>query len=105
MFNAMFPVSPVCTAPTPRPPHAHLMQIRGERSKVTMGCAGPGWDTPAVSRGINYPGCREDTRVNIYMGIVISASHSEDLISRAPHPSTVLTVSFLPAVAGQRRGR
>ena len=26
-------------------------------------------------------------RINIYMGIVISASHSLDLISRAPHPA------------------
>ena len=92
---------PILHWPTPRPPPAHLMQITGERSKVTrLAQAGT-----LLQPGINYPGCREDTRINIYMGIVISASHSEDLISRAPHPSTVLTVSFLPAVAGQRRGR
>ena len=87
------------TAPTPRPPPAHLMQIRGERSKVTMGQAGtllqPGHKLSWVQGG------QRINNINIYTGIVISASHSLDLISRAPHPSTVLTVSFLPAVAGR----
>ena len=87
-----------CTGPLPDL-HLHT-SCRSQERGARLPWAVRAQAGTLLQPGINYPGCREDTRINIYMGIVISASHSEDLISRAPHPSPVI-----PAVAGQRRGR